>query len=78
MDCPNCQTPWKCNGPHLLPMSNSIYESIYGYFILKHDKWMFTPLEKEFYTDDLMIIADTLRNLNENEVRRISENSRSS
>jgi oligopeptidase B len=68
MECPNCQTPWKCNGPHLLPMSDSIYESIYGYFILKNNRWIFTPLEKEFYTDDLMIIADTLRNLNQNEV----------
>jgi hypothetical protein len=66
MDCPNCQTPWKCNGSHLLPMSDSIYESIYGYFILKYNKWIFTPLEKEFDTNDLMIIMDTLRNLNNN------------
>ena len=71
MDCPNCITPWKCNGPHLLPMSDGIYESIYGYFMLKNNRWTFTPLEKEFDTDDLMMVADTLRNLNENEVRRI-------
>jgi len=68
MDCPNCITPWKCNGPHLLPMSDSIYESIYGYFILKNNRWKFSPVEKELDADDLMIIADTLRNLNENEV----------
>ena len=65
MECPS-------NGPHLLSMSNSIYESIYGYFILKNNLWKFTPLEKEFDIDDLMTIMDTLRNLNENEVRRIS------
>jgi len=65
MDCPNCQTPWKCNGPHLFPMSDSIYESVHGYFILNNHKWKFIPLEKEFTDDELLDIAETLINLNE-------------
>ena len=52
-------------------MSEHIYKSVYGYFILRNNKWMFTPLEKEFDTDDLMNISDILRNLNENELRTI-------
>jgi len=56
---------------NLLQMSEHIYKSIYGYFILRNNKWMFTPLEKEFDTDDLMNISDILRNLNENELRTI-------
>jgi hypothetical protein len=56
---------------NLLQISEHIYKSIYGYFILRNNKWMFTPLEKEFDTDDLMNISDILRNLNENELRTI-------
>jgi hypothetical protein len=56
---------------NLLQMSEHIYKSVYGYFILRNNKWMFTPLEKEFDTDDLMNISDILRNLNENELRTI-------
>jgi predicted DNA-binding protein (MmcQ/YjbR family) len=52
---------------NLEKLSEKIYKSNYGYFINK-DKWIFIPLEKEFDANDLMIIADTLRNLNENEV----------
>lgn len=65
MECPNCQTPWKCNGPHLSPISDSIYQSVYGYFMLRNHRWIFTPLEKEFTDDDLIDIAETLVNLNE-------------
>jgi len=56
---------------NLLQISEHIYKSVYGYFILRNNKWMFTPLEKEFDTDDLMNISDILRNLNENELRTI-------
>jgi len=65
MECPNCQTPWKCNGPHLLPISNSIYKSVDGYFMLRNHRWTFTPLEKEFTDNDLIDIAETLVSLNE-------------
>jgi hypothetical protein len=54
---------------HLLAdISNKIYKSRYGYFLLQEDpkRWVFTPLEKEFDTDDLLNIIDILRNLNEN------------
>jgi len=61
MDCPS-------NVPHLLPMSDSIYESIYGYFILRNNIWIFTPLDKEFDVNDLTTIADTLRSLNKNDI----------
>lgn len=39
MDCPNCQTPWKCNGPHLLKGSEYHYQSIDGYYIKEKDYW---------------------------------------
>lgn len=70
MECPNCITPWKCNGPHLEPMSDSIYKSIHGYFLIKNERWVFTPLDKEFDVDTLFPIIDTLRNLNESYARR--------
>jgi hypothetical protein len=66
-DCPNCQTPWKCNGPHLLSLNNDIYQSIDGYYIRKNNKWKFTPVEKEFEDGELLDIAETLINLNERE-----------
>ena len=40
---------------HLLAdVSDKIYKSRYGYFIFQEEskKWIFTPLEKEFDTDD--------------------------
>ena len=57
---------------HLLAdISDKIYKSRYGYFIFQEEskKWIFTPLEKEFDTDDLLSIMDILRNLNEHEIR---------
>lgn len=77
MECPNCITPWKCNGPHLLPLSDSIYESIYGYFMFKNSLWKFMPLDKEFDIDDLTIIRDALRNLNESKTTNFSQGHRS-
>jgi len=66
MECPNCITPWKCNGPHLEKVSNFLYKSIHGYFMLNQSKeWIFTPIEKEFDSDLLLDIMDTLKNLNE-------------
>lgn len=59
---------------HLLAdISDKIYKSKYGYFIYQdnHKKWIFTPLEKEFNTDDLLNIMDILRNLNENDIPSI-------
>jgi hypothetical protein len=56
---------------HLLSyISNKIYKSQYGYFIFKDDgkKWIFTSLEKEFDTNDLLNIMDILRNLNEHDI----------
>jgi hypothetical protein len=68
MECPNCITPWKCNGPHLERMSDSIYKSEHGYFIKKDRQWWtFTPTEKEFDVDTLFYIIDTLRNFNESQ-----------
>jgi hypothetical protein len=66
MECPNCITPWKCNGPHLEMISNSVYKSEHGYFMLRQSgEWILTPVEKEFDTDTLLGIMDTLKNLNE-------------
>ena len=68
MECPNCITPWKCNGPHLERISDSVYKSEHGYFMKRESgEWIFTPVEKEFDTDILLSIMDTLRNFNEKE-----------
>lgn len=69
MDRPNCITPWKCNGPHLFKVHDTLYRSEYGYFLLKKEsnEYVFIPHEKEYSTDDLLDISDTLRNLNEKE-----------
>jgi len=50
-------------------ISNKIYKSKYGYFIFRDDTrtWIFTPLEKEFDSGDLLNIMNILNNLNENE-----------
>ena len=66
MECPNCITPWKCNGPHLELVSNIHYKSEYGYFLNKsNNHWVFLPFEKELDSDILLGIMDTLKNLNE-------------
>ena len=49
----------------MLPISDSIYQSVDGYFMFRNDRWIFTPLEKEFTDNDLLDIAETLINLNE-------------
>jgi hypothetical protein len=47
-------------------MSDSIYKSNHGYFLKKDTSiWVFAPFDKEFDTDTLFNITDTLRNLNE-------------
>ena len=59
---------------HLLAdISDKIYKSRYGYFILQEQtkQWIFTPLEKEFDSNDLLAIMDILRNLNNNDIPRI-------
>jgi hypothetical protein len=68
MDCSNRQTAEKHNMLHLSPISKHIYQSVYGYFILRNNIWIFTPLDKEFDVDDLTTIADTLRSLNKNDI----------
>lgn len=66
MNCPNCVTPWKCNGPHLESVSKIHYKCEYGYFIKKYSKtWVFLPSEKEFDSEALLNIIDTLTHLNE-------------
>jgi len=65
MDCPNCVTPWKCNGPHLEKLSEFHYKCQKGYFMNEDGKWVFFPFEKSFSESELLDIADTLRILNE-------------
>jgi hypothetical protein len=66
MECPNCITPWKCNGPHLERISDSVYKSEHGYFMRRESgQWIFTPIEKEFDSYTLLGIVDTLWNFNE-------------
>ena len=58
------------NNFELQTVSKNIYKNNYGYFMFDkktNSKWIFTPLEKQFDTDDLFAIMDILRNLNENE-----------
>jgi hypothetical protein len=70
MESTNSIAQTKCIGFNLERMSDSIYKSIHGYFIIKNDSWIFTPLDKEFDVDTLFSIIDTLRNLNESHARR--------
>jgi hypothetical protein len=67
MDCPNCVTPWKCNGPHIFTITDNIRKCDYGYFILHENssEWIFSPIEQDFDVYALMLVSDTLRNLNE-------------
>lgn len=67
-DCPNCLTPWKCNGPHLEKSWDGLYNSSDGYFLFSRvlQKYQFIPYEKEYDEDSLLDIANTLRILNDN------------
>lgn len=67
-DCPNCITPWKCNGPHLEKSWEGLYHSSDGYFMMSKitNKYQFIPHEKEYDEDRLLDIANTLRILNDN------------
>jgi hypothetical protein len=58
----------------LADISDKIYKSRYGYFMLQENtnKWIFTPIEQEFDTNDLLAILDILRSLNKNDISRIS------
>ena len=66
MDCPNCVTPWKCNGPHLEKSLDGYYKSIEGYWIFKPllQKYVFIPFEKEYDDNQLLDISNTLKLLN--------------
>ena len=64
MDCPNCVTPWKCNGPHLLKSSSGYYSSSDGIFIREFGEWKFIPNEKSFTSQILLDIVNTLNILN--------------
>lgn len=63
-DCPNCITPWKCNGPHLNKMSEIHYSSEYGYFLKNNSEWKFVPFEKQYSSEVLIEIAQTIDSLN--------------
>ena len=69
MDCPNCITEWKCNGPHLLKIDESHYKCDYGYFFVKIKypnikTWGFMPNERVFETSDLVEVTSVLNYLN--------------
>jgi hypothetical protein len=67
IDCPNCITPWKCNGPHLEKSWEGLYSSSDGYFLFSNSlqKYRFIPYEKEYDEDSLLDICNTLKTLNE-------------
>lgn len=60
MNCPNCLTPLKCNGPHLEKINENYYSSYLGYFVKKEQNWNFLPLEREYCKEELLDIAETL------------------
>ena len=66
LDCPNCVTPWKCNGPHLEKKHSGVYSSIDGYFMFNAIKqeYVFIPNEKEYDDKQLLDISDTLKLIN--------------
>lgn len=66
MNCPNCLTPWKCNGPHLEKIDDNHYHSCDGYYTKDGLlSWTFLPFERSFTERELQDILDTLRGLNE-------------
>lgn len=67
LDCPNCITAWKCNGPHLEKSEENLYRSNDGYYMKSFDseEWTFIPYEKDFTTSQLLDIYTTLTFLNE-------------
>lgn len=64
-DCPNCITPWKCNGPHLEKITENNYKCGEGYFLFENSVWVFLPFEKNFDKESLLCIIDILSFLNE-------------
>ena len=64
--CPNCVTPWKCNGPHLIKKNEDCYESEFGNFYkIFHGKnyWEFKPNGKQLNKDQLESLVDSLNYL---------------
>jgi len=76
MKCPNCVTPWKCNGPHLEERCQGLYNSADGYFIFNalRQKYLFIPFEKEYTESQLLDISNTLKFLNKEKYK--SQNKR--
>lgn len=65
LDCPNCLTPWKCNGPHLEKVHDHYYKSKQGHYTFENGvEWLFLPVEREFTKDELLSVYDTLDVLN--------------
>lgn len=65
MNCPNCLTPWKCNGPHLEKVDENHYHSSDGYYTKDQlSSWTFLPFERSFTESELSDILYTLRGLN--------------
>ena len=71
--CPNCVTPWKCNGPHLLPPAASVSERarddrftamLIGIIADVQDALGFTDEDKECSNGSLEIVA-AIRELKE-------------
>jgi hypothetical protein len=76
MDCPNCVTPWKCNGPHIVQTSSGYYSSTDGIFIKESNEWKFIPNEKSFCGHHLLDIVDILNVLNKRESKYKSQKKR--
>jgi hypothetical protein len=60
MSCSNRLPP-----SHLKWISDTVYNSEYGYFLYNNNEWVWLPQEKEYNTDTIFMVTDTLRNLNE-------------
>jgi hypothetical protein len=60
--CPNCVSPWKCNGPHLAKKDEGWYSCDFGNFYnIFGNHWEFNPNKKPMGEDDLMEAIETLR-----------------
>lgn len=66
MDCSKFIVADQHHGINLRRISDNVCGCEYGYFInRKNNEWVFTALEKDMNVNILMVIANTLRNLNE-------------
>lgn len=60
-------------------ISDKVYRCEYGYFMFRDEisKWIFIPSERDFDTNILLMVTETLQKLNESKTTNFSQSHRS-